>query len=183
MELKTIHESKTVRGILIGLGVAVTVMLIFHFGTIMGYHKARFSDDYGGNFERNFMGQQRGENFFSGMSGMMESVPGGHGAVGEVVSVSLPTFVVAGPDNLEKTVVINDETLVREFRDKRTKEDIIVGKTVVVLGTPNDAGVIEAKLIRIMPVSGTRQGVSRTAESFTQATSTPQATTSTLQTQ
>lgn len=79
------------------------------------------------------------------------NMPGGHGAVGEIVSISLPLVVVAGPDNLEKTVVVEENTEIREFRDNITADKLEVGDFIIVLGAPNNEGQVEAKLIRLAP--------------------------------
>lgn len=144
--------SKSFQGILIGIGISIVALLIFQTGVMVGMHKAQFGDRFGQHFERNFIDSERGgfpgkPDF--GFGGQMPS--GGHGAVGEVISVTLPTFVIAGPDNLEKTILVTDETRVREFRDELTTESIETGKFAVVLGEPNNDGVIEAKLIRFLP--------------------------------
>lgn len=148
MDFRDIHKSQKVRGILIGLGVAVLVLVIFQAGMVAGYHKAKFGARFGDNFERNFVGP-RGEDF--GGRFPAPGMPGGHGAVGEIVSISLPQIVVAGPDNLEKTVLVGTSTLVREFRDEITADQLKVGDFVVVLGNPNEEGQVDAKLIRLMP--------------------------------
>jgi hypothetical protein len=148
MDFRDIHKSKTVRGVLIGLGVAVLVLVIFQAGMVAGYHKAKFGARFGDNFERNFV-RNRGGDFSKRFPA--QGMPGGHGAVGEIVSITLPHIVVAGPDNLEKTVLVGTSTLVREFRDEITADKLKVGNFVVVLGNPNDEGQVDAKLIRIMP--------------------------------
>jgi hypothetical protein len=81
------------------------------------------------------------------------NLPGGNGAVGKIVSINLPTIVVASPDNIEKTINISDNTLIRQFRDTLNAKDLTVGEHVVVLGEISnpDNGVIDAKLIRLIP--------------------------------
>lgn len=149
MNLKEIHKSKTVRGTVIGLGVAVLVLVIFQAGMVAGYHKARFGARFGDNFNRNFV-DPRASGFGKGFGDRNFPI-GGHGAVGEIVSIALPQIVVAGPDNLEKTILIKDDTLVRQFRNEVPVTDLKVGDRIVVLGTPNDDGQVEAKLIRTVP--------------------------------
>ena len=148
MDLKNIHKSKTVRGVLMGLGVAVLVLVIFQAGIVAGYHKAKFGARFGDNFERNFIGSRGG-----GFGGRfpVPDMPGGHGAVGKIVSISLPQMVVAGPDNLEKTVLVSTSTMTRKFRDEISVDQLKVSDFVVVLGNPDNDGMIEAKLIRVMP--------------------------------
>src|SRR3989344_5629856 len=146
MDLKNIHQSKTMRGILMGLAIAVVLLAVFQAGQVIGYHKARFAGSFGNNFERNFLGSRSGGikmNFNGG-------IPSGHGAAGEIISVNLPQIIVSGPDKLEKTVLLGTSTLIRRFQGDIKGSDLRTGEFVVVLGNPNDAGQIEAKLIRIM---------------------------------
>lgn len=148
MNLRDLHPSKKVRMVIIGLGLAVLALLIFQAGVVVGYHKAGFVSRFSDNFERNFIGPLGG-----GFGGIFPGpgMPGGHGAVGEILSISLPQIVVAGPDNLEKTVLISTSTIVREFQNEITTDKLKIGDFVVVLGNPNEAGQVDAKLIRIMP--------------------------------
>ncbi|OHA16807.1 MAG: hypothetical protein A3C79_00560 [Candidatus Taylorbacteria bacterium RIFCSPHIGHO2_02_FULL_45_28] len=148
MDFRDIHKSQKVRGILIGLGVVVLVLVIFQTGQVLGYHKAKFGARFGDNFEKNFVGP-RGGNFVGRLPS--PGMPGGHGAVGEIVSIALPQVVVAGPDNLEKTVLVGTSTRVREFQDEINVGQLKVGDFVVVLGNPNEEGQVDAKLIRLMP--------------------------------
>ncbi len=144
MSFKDIHTSKTVRGILIGLGIAILALGIFKLGMVAGAHKARFSEHFGDTFNRTFEDPRHG--FFRN-----EEMPGGHGSVGNIVSITLPSFIVADKDNVEKTIIVGTSTLIRQFRDEITSADLKVGEHVVVLGQPNDKGEIEAKLVRVMP--------------------------------
>lgn len=148
MELKNIHESKTVRGIIIGIGVVVLMLLILQAGVNIGERRARFAGQFGQNFERNFMGPRGG---MMGNIDFDEMMPGGHGAVGEIISINLPQIVVSGPDNLEKTIVIEADTVIRQFQKNITSSGLKIGDFIVVIGNPNDSGQVEARLIRVMP--------------------------------
>ena len=147
MNLQNIHPSKKVRVIIFGLGVAILALIIFQAGVVAGYHKARFGARYGDSFSRNFVDphQRFDRGFFSG------GAPGGHGAVGEIVSIALPQMVVAGSDNLEKTVLVASSTRIREFQTELSTSDLKIGTTVVVLGAPDTNGKIVAQLIRVLP--------------------------------
>src|SRR3989338_3704814 len=124
VDLKDIHKSKTVRGIIIGIGVAILVLGIFKLGMVAGYHKAKFSERFGDNFNRNFV-DPRGEGFFKDNS-LGRGPIGGHGAVGEIVSIALPFIIVSGPDNIEKTIIVGVNTEMREFRNKITTDNLKV---------------------------------------------------------
>lgn len=134
-----------------GIAMSVVALIIFQAGQATGFRKAKFAGNFGNNFERNFMGPERG------MMDKIESksfgriMLGGHGAVGEITSLSLPQIVVLGPDNIEKIVVLSSTTQIHEFSEVKEPSDLKIGVSVVILGSPNESGQIEAKLIRIMP--------------------------------
>ena len=58
-----------------------------------------------------------------------------------------------GWDNVEKSVLITDDTEIREFRNLIKPEDLKVNDLVIVIGSPNNTGEIQAKLIRLMPAN------------------------------
>jgi len=150
MDLKNIHKSPTVRGILIGLAVIVVMLLIFQAGQVTGYRKARFAGNFGNNFERNFLGPRGGE-----MKIMFNSsIPGGYGAIGKIATITLPQIVVIGPDNIEKIISVGTTTQIHRFQEEIKASDLKTGDSIIVLGSPNESGQIEAKLIRVMPEPG-----------------------------
>lgn len=151
MNFKNIHQSKLIQGIIIGIIAMIAFLFVFALGVIVGSHKAQFEGNFGDKFERNFRdgGMPRIGEF--GFGGDLEMGPNSHGAVGQILTIDSSKMVITGPDNLEKIVLIKSDTLVREFRDEKTLQDLKVGSFVVIIGTPNTQGEIEAKLIRIMP--------------------------------
>lgn len=153
MNIQDLHKSKTVRGILMGIGIAILVLVIFQTGVTVGYHKARFVSRFGDNFNKNFVDPKHGG---AGDKFLMRGMPGGHGALGEIVNISMPQIVVAGPDNLEKTILVGTTTRIRQFQNEITINDLKIGDFIVVLGVPNSEGQIEAKLIRTMPTPPAR---------------------------
>lgn len=162
MDLTRIHPSKPVRSLVITLAILVAILAIFGFGMVAGYEKARFSGRFGDQYQRMFVDGRGKFSVSSRGPGMMampevESLPGGHGAVGEIVNVSLPQIVVAGPDNLERIALIGDDTLIRRFRESASVSDLQAGETVVILGSPDGDGRIQAKLVRILPHSAAWQ--------------------------
>ena len=149
MNIKEYIQSQSFKGVIIGLCIAIMVLIIFQAGIAVGERRSSFAHRFGDNFERNFKDPRGGGFMPRGFSG--GDMPGGHGAVGEIISVTLPNIIVSGPDNLEKTVVVNDSTEIREFRNTLKASDLKVGEFIVVLGSPNDSGQVEAKLIRLVP--------------------------------
>lgn len=146
-DLKEFVKSQTFRGITIGVLIALVALLIFQAGMFVGYRKAAFSYHFGDNYYRAF--GEKGPRAFQVpvRGGFLEA----HGAAGSVVSVNLPTVVVADRDNVEKIVLITEDTIIREFENNITSADLSVDDFIVVLGAPNENSQIEAKLIRVLP--------------------------------
>ncbi len=151
MNLKNITHSKNITKILFGLGAFIVVLFVFQAGIEIGYRKASFSYGFGDNYHRIFGEPERGFMMREGMmrGGFLET----NGATGKIVKISLPTLVVSGLDNVEKVVLIKNDTEVRQFRNDIKASDLKVNDIVVVLGSPNTSSQIEAKLIRVMPTS------------------------------
>jgi|SRR3989344_4521504 len=147
MHYKELLQSKVPKKILYGIGIAVIALVIFQAGVFVGYHKAAFSYRWGDNYYRTFGEPQKrfGREFPRG--GFSDA----HGATGKIIKIDLPTFVVQGQDNIEKIVVIKNDTAIRRSRNAAQQTDLKIDDFVVVIGSPNDQGQIEAKLIRLMP--------------------------------
>lgn len=148
-------RSKAFMRTLYVIGGLVIALAIFQAGIFVGYRKAAFSFRMGDNYYRVF--GDRGRQPFGGIV-PDDELSEGHGAVGRIVRVSLPSFVVSTPDNLEKTVIVSDGTIIRRFRDAASPNDLKADEYVVVLGSPNNQSQIEAKLIRILPPPPTPSG-------------------------
>lgn len=146
-KIQALYTQKPIRLGLYILGTLFVLCATFQLGLFVGYHKASFARDWGDHYKRNF-GMERPESF-RGMMG--NTLPGAYGASGKVLAVSLPTFVVEDIHGTEKTIHVSDTTLIRSAMQNASSPAITVDSIVVVLGEPNDAGQLEAKLIRIMP--------------------------------
>ena len=146
MDIVKISESKKFRIIIAIIGGLVVALLIFQAGVYVGFRKASFSSGLGDNYYRAFAPHE-------GMMGpgLGDGVPGGHGVVGKIVKIDLPTFIIESSDNIEKQVLVTDDTLVRHFKDSISSNDLKVGDFVVVIGSPDDNAQVEAKLIRLLP--------------------------------
>lgn len=145
--IKKVFESKKVSGFLLILGILVVVSFIFQAGVFVGFHKASFGRDWGENYGRNF-GMMGGP---GGFDGMMGNFPNAHGTIGKIIKIELPTIVVGDRDNTEKVVLINNDTKIIDIRNDIDVKDLKIDENIVVVGSPNSQGQIEAKLIRVMP--------------------------------
>jgi hypothetical protein len=147
--LKEKMKSKKYK-ILIHIVSTILLLLIgFAVGVKVGLHKARFSNDFGRNYEKNFMGPRRG-----GPMGMFDDFEGRgmrnpHGIAGSIISISDNSLVIKDRDNKENTITVTDKTIIKNGRDTKKINDLKTGDEIVVLGRPGDNGTVNADLIRI----------------------------------
>jgi hypothetical protein len=138
----------TNKKLIFGLLALAMLLLVFKLGIIVGRHQAGFAERFGDNYHRTFIDPH--SRFWNELSDRRPP-PNQHGAVGKIVSLTPTLAVIAGPDQLERSIELQaTSTLVRRFRDEATLADLHVGDQVVVLGTPATDGAITATLIRII---------------------------------
>lgn len=143
--------SNTVKYALIGLGGLLAILVVFQAGMIVGFKKASFAFKGGDNFYRAFGPETKAK--FSAMIPQDDFVVS-HGAVGKVVSVSLPRFIIQDQQRIEKEIVIRGDTVMRRLRGDATSTDLRLDDYVIVIGSPNDRAQVEAKMIRFVPPPG-----------------------------
>lgn len=155
---KLLHPD-VLKWVILGLVILVVIVLIFGAGIFVGERKARFSYRWAEQYHRNFAGPRAG--FFDDW----RSFPGGdfigaHGVFGQIIKIDpltdsgQATLVIRGSDEVEKIVLVGDNTVVKSFRDVAKLSELKVDDYIVVIGEPNDAGQIEAKFIRLLPPPG-----------------------------
>lgn len=159
--MEKILKSKGFKIAAIFTGSIALALIIFMAGVNVGFHKARFSFEFGENYERNFMGPRRDKGVPmrpDGPMGMMrEKVKdfGGsdfrnpHGVSGTIISISENSLLIKDKNNKESTVSVNDKTIIKSGRDDIMIGDLKTEEQIVVIGKPGDDGVINADLIRI----------------------------------
>lgn len=122
----------------------------FSMGVVVGFRKARFSYAWGESYHRNFGGPRGG--FFAGMfrdfagRDFTES----HGTFGQIIKIDGSSLVVESRDNIEKVIIVNDNTDIRSGRSAIKLGDLKANDYITVIGEPDDKGQIVAKFIRVM---------------------------------
>ncbi len=154
--IKKIFSSNGTKKAIKIFGIIIIALFIFQAGVFVGFHKASFDRDWGENYSRNFGFTHRG-----GMMGGFspENFPNAHGAVGKIIKITLPNIIVLDKDNTEKVVVINDDTEINKMHDVISKDQLALDDFVVVIGSPNSSGQIEAKFIRVLPMQLPTQNI------------------------
>ena len=144
---KFFQNRDVLKWVIIGLASFVILVLVFGAGVKVGTLKARYSYRWADNYHKNFAGPR------GGFLGDWQKFPAGdfisgHGAFGEIIEMKDNGFVIKGRENVEKVINTNQETTITKGRET-IKDGLGVGDRVVIIGSPNDEGQIEAKLIRV----------------------------------
>jgi hypothetical protein len=139
--------------IIVGLLAIVAIVLVFGLGVLVGEKKAKFSYHWAENYHRMFAGPKAG---FLGNLRMPPFPPfdefiEGHGTVGEIIKIEGNNLVIKGRGNVEKVIVVTEKTAIKSGRKDIKFSDLKIGDIIVIIGSPNEKGQIEAKLIRVFP--------------------------------
>ncbi len=163
--MKKIHEkilgffeSKILVGALYGIGIIIVLILVFSAGVSVGSKKASFGRAWGENYEKNF-GMMPGRMGFG-----KDNFPNTNGAIGKIIKIDLPTIIVQGKDSTEKVILIKNDTKVQKMMQEITTKELSLNDFIITIGSPNDQGQIEAKLIRVMPAPELLNNISTTNE-------------------
>lgn len=126
------------------LGGLILLVGTFAAGLNIGRREARFSESWGRYYPQNF-----GYVMPPPESGRMMMF-NAHGVFGTILSIDKNTLTIKGTDNTEKTVLISSGTTIRQNTQDLKTMDLKVNQQIVVIGTPNEQGQINAELIRIL---------------------------------
>jgi len=138
------------------VGIFIIALASFSAGVAVGFHKARFSFEFGENYERNFMGSRH-----EVPMGMMPFPPNfegkgmrnGHGVAGTIISISDNNIVIKDKDGKENTIAVSEKTIINVGRDTIKIGDLKNDEEIVVIGRPGDDGTVNADLIRVFEKS------------------------------
>ncbi len=155
MNIDKFFQSKIFKGFILGVAIFFLILFIFKVGMVVGAKKADFSCRWSDNYHRNFGGPKAGFLKGFGDKDFIEA----NGTVGQVIKIApstssgqvSSTLVIKGRGEIEKIVLINSNTTIKSLEKTIQASDLKVDDTVVIIGEPNNAGQIEAKLIRVMP--------------------------------
>ncbi len=150
--MKKIHKkileffnSKIPIKILYWVGSIIILFIVFSLGMSVGFHKASFGRAWGDNYEKNF-GMIPGHPGFG-----KDNFPNSHGAIGKIIKIELPTIIIQDKNNTEKIILLREDTKIQKMMQIIKTNELAINEFAVIIGSPNDQGQIEAKLIRIIP--------------------------------
>jgi hypothetical protein len=164
MDLNQIFKPTHLNKLLIALAMIVVIAFVFAAGVLVGHEKARFSERWGENYYRNIMGPGG-----RGMMNFGRPEFNAHSGFGQIIKIEGNSLIVKGEDNVEKAIIVNDKTVIREFSQGLKLSDLQVGENIVVIGAPDNQGQVVASLIRVMPTPGFNDNINNQAASSTDA--------------
>ncbi len=136
------------------LGAGLVLFLVFDAGFVLGSRRAM---EMHGPRMITMRGTAQGPNFgFGGWGVAMPHgfLPEGHGAVGTIESISLPTITISTRDGDDaETVLLTPQTKIQGATSSISQDQLQVGQEVVALGEPGTttANQLTAVIIRILP--------------------------------
>ncbi len=136
--------TKNTKWVLWGAVAILAALLIFHAGVVVGQQQPL----------RGRMVLTNGKTSQGMLGGIMPRqgfVENGHGAVGTIATVTLPTFTLESRDGLNQTIYAGTSTTVTggQTNDASALQS---GEVVIVIGDPDDTddGYLDARIIHIL---------------------------------
>ena len=146
-KVKNFFTSKSYKWILWVVAEVLLLVIVFALGMRVGLHKAKYSYEWGANYERNFMDYRHEPmNFLGERVGDFRNA---HGLTGNIVSITNNNIIIKDQDNKENTVTVDDKTMIKSGKDDIKIGDLKTDEKIVVMGKPDGSGVINAELIRV----------------------------------
>lgn len=147
MDFKKFMQSRATKITLAVICELIVVLIAFRAGMFVGFSKAGFSFGWSEHYHQNFGGPRHG--FFNKFDG--DDFIQAYGAAGPIVKIDGTTLVVKGKDNAEKQILTTPTTSVLRGREAIALSELKVDDQIVVIGSPNANGQIEAKVVRLTP--------------------------------
>jgi hypothetical protein len=140
---KVLPQKPNYRKIALIVSGAILIILIFGSGIVLGKYITKPN--------RQLVSEgQIGENLVKGQGqkGMQKNKK--RGLLGDVIKTEADKITIKGADGQEKAVITNDQTKIKKQGSDIKITDIKTGDRIMVVGKPNDQGVITAKMIKVM---------------------------------
>ena len=149
MDLNNFLESKQFSYFVWGVVGLIAILVIFKLGMDIGFKKANFSYQWGENYYRNFAGPAKNfpDNNMMRHDDFMEA----HGVFGQIIKIDGSNIIIKDRENTEKIVLVEDDTTIKNFKETIKLSELKTDARIVVIGEPDSAGKIAAKLIRVLP--------------------------------
>jgi len=143
---KNFFQIEHFKKLVIAAGIFLAVIFIFLAGIFVGVEKARFSYGWGEHYYENFVDRRGPPPPFTNPD---RDYMNAHGVFGEIIKIEGNNIILKNPDDTEVTITTDSQTVVKSRNQDLKLSDIKAGDKIVVIGSPNDQGQIQAKFIRM----------------------------------
>jgi len=147
MDINNLFQSKTFKIVVLCIAAFIVLFFVFSLGIFVGTQKANFSFRWAEQYHKNFAGPANG--FFQEFT--TNDFLDANGVFGKIIKVSDPTIIIKSRNDVEKIILVNDETAIKKLDRTINTSDLNVDDDIIAIGNPNNNGQIEARLIRVMP--------------------------------
>lgn len=147
MENQNHHTINVLAKVIVVVVLFAAFMFVLGVGIWIGEEHARFSFRWAQNYHKNFGGSSE---VLIGDS-LNKDMTNSYGVFGSIIAMDFKTIIVRGQDNIEKTVIVFDDTTIRNAMGIVPFSKLQIGDSVVVIGSPGTQGQIDAKFIRVLP--------------------------------
>jgi len=148
MNSTNFFQSKFFKGLIVGIISFIILLAVFQLGVFVGYRKANFSFSWGDNYHRTFGGPPGG--FLRDFKG--EDFISSHGGAGIIAIIDGNDLIVRDQNGVEKNFVVTQDTAIKRGIADLSLTDLKTDDRVVIIGSPQADGTIEAKIIRVFTV-------------------------------
>lgn len=148
IDFNKITQSKAFKFVFVGIAFLIVFLLVFKVGMMVGFKKAEFTGKWSDNYYNNFAGPQKG---FAGQGLGDNDFLESNGVSGQIIQINTDSVVIKDRNNIEKYLFVDAGTIIKKFQDTILISDLKNDDFIVVIGSPNSLGQIQAKLIRVMP--------------------------------
>jgi hypothetical protein len=153
-EIKPIKQNDAAIKVIKIILVFIILITVFGLGVFIGETKVRFSFRWLENYHKNFAGPREGfVNDWQKLPFPPGDILEAHGTFGKIIKINGTDFVIEGKDTVERIIKINENTVIRSFRDMSSSlklSDLKSGDYVVIIGSANEEGQIDAQFIRVL---------------------------------
>ena len=154
MASENFFQSKLFKGIILGIGSLVVLIIIFSLGIFVGEERADFSFHWAEEYHKNFGGPSQG--FLGEVPG--DDFANANGVSGQIMKIDLAqdqtaSLTIKGEDNVEKSILVTNKTTIRMQRKNVKLSDLKINDYVVIIGNPDKNGQVDAEFIRVIPQS------------------------------
>ncbi|MEI6316562.1 MAG: hypothetical protein WCO65_02445 [bacterium] len=146
---KSFIQSKNLSRTMTGILLLVGIIFVFHIGEEFGYKKAELTDHMSDGYYKAFGPHDPGK---AGPFGyLFDDQTDTHGVAGKVVAIKNNIILVADNEGIEKNVLVDKTTIIKNQRNTILIGDIKPNDYIIVIGTPTPDGQINAKIVRVLP--------------------------------